>query len=245
MRQGRVHSLESFGSVEGPGVRFVIFMQGCRLRCRYCHNPDTWRTDGGTRMYPDEILDRAERCRPYWGNDGGITVSGGEPLLQIEFLVELLREAKRRGMHVCVDTAGQPFTRSEPFYSSFRELCGLCDLFLADIKHIDSAAHRVLTGADNSNILDMFRFLSDIGKPVWIRYVLVPGLTDDDNALHRLRMFMDTLCNVERIEVLPYHNMGAYKWDELGVHYTLADTQPPTAQRVKNANDILKASPRS
>ena len=229
MSEGRIHSIESFGSVDGPGVRFLIFLQGCRLRCRYCHNADTWRTDGGTLMSADELLDKAERCRPYWGKSGG----------QIDFLLELLRKAKQRGINTCIDTAGQPFARKEPFFSKFEELCTLCDLFLVDIKHIDPDAHKSLTGAYNGNILDMLSYLSDINKPVWIRHVLVPGITDDDEALRKTRGFIETLQNVERVEVLPYHSMGAYKWKELGVSYTLEDTQPPAADRIKNANDIL------
>lgn len=237
--QGRIHSTDSFGSVDGPGVRFLIFTQGCAMRCRYCHNADTWRTDGGTLMTADELLDKAERYRAYWGENGGITVSGGEPLLQLDFLLELFEKAKRRGINTCVDTAGQPFRVSEPFFSKFRRLCELTDLFLVDIKHIDPQAHLALTGVKNDNILAMLRFLSDSGKPVWIRHVLVPGITDDDDALRRTRAFLETLSNVQKIEVLPYHGMGAYKWEKLGLDYTLADTQPPTADRIKNATDIL------
>lgn len=239
MLKGYVHSTESFGSVDGPGVRFLIFLQGCAMRCRYCHNADTWRVGVGTEMTAGELLDRAGRYRSYWGTEGGITVSGGEPLLQIEFLTELFREAKRRGIHTCVDTAGQPFSREEPFFSRFRELLRYTDLLLVDIKHIDCAAHQKLTGHKNDNILDMLRFLSDEQKPVWIRHVLVPGVTDDDRMLHRLRAFIDTLQNVEKIEVLPYHAMGAYKWKELGLAYTLENTPPPTAERVQNAERIL------
>lgn len=239
MLKGYVHSTESFGSVDGPGVRFLIFLQGCAMRCRYCHNADTWRMHAGTEMTADELLDRAERYRSYWGTEGGITVSGGEPLLQIGFLTELFREAKRRGISACIDTAGQPFTRDEPFFSRFRELLRYTDLLLVDIKHIDSAAHQRLTGHQNDNILDMLRFLSDEQKPVWIRHVLVPELTDDDRMLHRLRTFLDTLQNVQKIEVLPYHSMGAYKWKELGLAYTLENTLPPTAERVRNAERIL------
>ena len=237
--KGYVHSTESFGSVDGPGVRFLIFLQGCAMRCRYCHNADTWRVGVGTEMTAGELLDRAERYRSYWGTEGGITVSGGEPLLQIEFLTELFREAKRRGIHTCVDTAGQPFSREEPFFSWFRELLRYTDLLLVDIKHIDCAAHQKLAGHKNDNILDMLRFLSDEQKPVWIRHVLVPGVTDDDRMLHRLRAFIDTLQNVQKIEVLPYHAMGAYKWKELGLAYTLDNTPPPAAERVKNAERIL------
>ena len=236
---GRIHSVETFGSVDGPGVRFLIFLQGCRMRCRYCHNADTWKTDGGEPMSADELLDRAERYRAYWGESGGITVSGGEPLLQLDFLTELFEKAKRRGINTCVDTAGQPFSREEPFFSKFKRLCEVCDLFLVDIKHIDPEAHRALTGFSNENILDMLRFLSERKKPVWIRHVLVPGLTDDDAALRRTRQFIDTLGSVERVEVLPYHSMGAFKWRELGLDYPLGDTLPPSKERIQNAENIL------
>ena len=237
--QGRIHSTESFGSVDGPGVRFLIFMQGCAMRCRYCHNADTWDTKGGMLMSADELLGKAERYRAYWGKIGGITVSGGEPLLQIDFLLELFEKAKQRKINTCIDTAGQPFRRTEPFFSKFGRLCELTDLFLVDIKHIDPAEHKALTGAGNENILDMLRFLSDIGKPVWIRHVLVPGITDNDRYLRQTRAFLETLTNIQRAEVLPYHSMGAYKWEKLGLDYTLTDTQPPSAERIQNAKEIL------
>ncbi len=243
MLLGRIHSTESFGSVDGPGVRFVIFMQGCRLRCRYCHNPDTWKTDEGGKMQSaDELLDAAERYRGYWGSEGGITMSGGEPLLQIDFLLDLFRKAKQRDVNTCIDTAGQPFTREEPYFSKFRELCGVTDLFIADIKHIDPQRHIELTGKDNGNILDMLRFLSDIGKPVWIRHVLVPGITDDDGFLRRTAEFIQTLGNVRKVEVLPYHSFGIYKWEMLGIPYSLRDTQPPDKDRVANAQRILRSA---
>ncbi len=239
MITGRVHSTESFGSVDGPGVRFVIFLQGCRLRCRYCHNPDTWSVDGGEECTAEGLLESAERYRGYWGREGGITVSGGEPLLQIDFLLDLFRNAKLRGINTCIDTAGQPFSRDEPFLSQFRELCLLTDLFIVDIKHIDPQKHIFLTGSGNENILDMLRYLSDIGKPVWIRHVLVPGLTDDDEWLRRTGEFIASLSNVQRVEVLPYHSFGAYKWDKLGIRYSLGNTLPPTADRVENAKKLL------
>lgn len=240
MSEGRIHSIESFGSVDGPGVRFLIFLQGCRLRCRYCHNADTWRTDGGTLMSADELLDKAERCRPYWGKSGGITVSGGEPLLQIDFLLELLRKAKQRGINTCIDTSGQPFTRREPFFSKFERLLDSTDLLLVDIKHIDPAEHVKLTGQKNDNILDMLRYLSERRQPVWIRHVLVTGVTDDDGYLRRTRDFIAALQNVEKIEVLPYHSMGAFKWKEQGLAYTLDGVLPPDAERVANAERILR-----
>ncbi|WP_444641720.1 pyruvate formate-lyase-activating protein [Caproiciproducens sp. R1] len=240
MIRGAIHSTESFGSVDGPGVRFLIFLKGCMMRCRYCHNVDTWDPCSNDLRTADELLDQAERYRSYWGKEGGITVSGGEPFLQIDFLLELFQKAKARGIHTVIDTAGQPFTREEPFFSKFRELMRYTDLLLMDIKHIDPVEHRKLTGQPNGNILDLFRYLSDIGKPVWIRYVLVPGITDDDGYLRRTREFIASLKNVEKIEVLPYHAMGQYKWKELGIPYSLEGVESPGAERVKNAERILR-----
>ena len=240
MIRGAIHSTESFGSVDGPGIRFVIFLKGCRMRCRYCHNPDTWDPHSDDRRTADELLDQAERYRSYWGREGGITVSGGEPLLQIDFLLELFRKAKARGISTVIDTAGQPFTREEPFFSKFQELMQVTDLLLLDLKHIDPAEHQKLTGRPNDNILELFRYLSDIGKPVWVRHVLVPGITDDDGWLRKTREFLQTLGNVKKIEVLPYHSMGEYKWKNLGIPYSLEGVQPPEADRVKNAERILQ-----
>ncbi|HCA04438.1 MAG TPA: pyruvate formate lyase-activating protein [Ruminococcaceae bacterium] len=240
MVKGRVHSLESFGSVDGPGVRFLIFLQGCPMRCLYCHNVDTRSFNGGEEYSASQLIDRAERYRSYWGTNGGITVSGGEPLAQIDFLTELFEEAKKRGINTCVDTSGQPFSKSEPFFSKFKRLCGLTDLFLVDIKHIDNEQHKTLTGHGNENILEMLAFLSQLQKPVWIRHVLVPGITDDDEYLKRTRKFIDTLNNVRRVEVLPYHSLGAYKWQSLGLKYPLEGINPPSSQRVANAEKLLR-----
>lgn len=239
MTEGYIHSVETFGSVDGPGVRFVIFLQGCAMRCRFCHNADTWQTCIGERQTAEQLLDRAERYRSYWGNEGGITVSGGEPLLQTPFVTELFTEAKKRGISTCLDSALQPFTRQEPYFSQFASLMQVTDLILADIKHIDREAHIGLTGLANDNILDGFRYLDEIGKPIWIRQVLVPGLTDDEGSLRRTRQFIETLHNVKKIEVLPYHSMGAYKWEKLGIPYTLNDVDTPSAESVRKADNIL------
>ena len=237
---GYIHSTESFGSVDGPGIRFLIFLQGCPMRCRYCHNPDTWAKNGGTVMTADELLDNAERYRSYWGNEGGITVSGGEALLQIDFLVELFTKAHARGMNTCLDTSAQPFTRNEPFFSKFQQLMAQTDLVLLDIKHIDDEEHRKLTGHSNKSILDCARYLSEVSVPVWIRHVLVPTITDDEAHLQQLRAFIDTLKNVKRVEVLPYHTLGTFKWKELGIPYTLDGIRPPTAEQMQKAEEILK-----
>lgn len=239
--KGYVHSLESFGAADGPGVRFVIFLQGCRMRCAYCHNPDTWALEKGDEMTSDELIERALRYRAYQKNGGGITVSGGEPLLQIDFLTELLKKAKENGIHTVIDTAGNPFTREEPFFGKFKELMKYTDLLLLDIKEMNPERHKKLTGFSNDNILDMARYLSEIGKPVWIRHVLVPQWSDIDSDLDLLGEFIGTLSNVERVEVLPYHTLGKFKWDNLGIKYKLDGIAPPSAYRVKNAVEKLHA----
>ena len=241
MKEAYIHSTESFGSVDGPGIRFLIFLQGCHMRCRYCHNPDTWRAPSGgdDSLSVTELLDKAERYRTYWGPEGGITVSGGEALLQIDFLIDLFEEAHRRGINTCLDTAAQPFTRDEPFFTKFQRLMQSTDLVLLDLKHIDSERHRWLTGHGNEQILDCARYLSDSGVPVWIRHVLVPGITDDEEQLTALRRFIDTLTNVKRVEVLPYHTLGLFKWQQLGIPYTLSDIPVPTAEQVEHARQIL------
>lgn len=233
--KGIIHSTESFGAADGPGLRYVIFVRGCRMRCRYCHNPDTWSAEGGEEFSADEVLKKALRYRNYWKKDGGITVSGGEPLLQIDFLTELLKKAKAEGVNTVIDTAGNPFTREEPFFGKFNELMKYTDLLMLDIKEINPERHKALTGFDNANILDMARYLSDIKKPVWIRHVLVPGHTDFDEDLDALGEFIGSLQNVERVEVLPYHTLGKFKWENLGIKYTLEDVSPPTEERIKNA----------
>jgi len=210
------------------------------MRCRYCHNVDTWDPHSNDLRTADELLEQAQRYRSYWGKEGGITVSGGEPLLQIDFLLDLFQKAKALGINTVIDTAGQPFTKEEPFFSKFEELMRYTDLLLMDIKHIDPEEHKKLTGQPNDNILELFRYLSDIDKPIWIRHVLVPGITDDDGYLHRTRDFIATLRNVKKIEVLPYHAMGEYKWNELGIPYSLKGVESPSAQRVKHAECILR-----
>lgn len=236
---GNIHSVESFGSADGPGVRYIVFLKGCAMRCKYCHNPDTWAGQGEDWQTPEEVLNKALRYKNYWKKNGGITVSGGEALLQIDFVTELFRLAKEKGVNTCLDTSGNPFTRQEPFFGKFRKLMEVTDLFMLDIKHMDPAGHRKLTGCDNANILDMARFLSDSGKAMWIRHVLVPGITDDEKQLTSLRKFIDTLKTVERVEILPYHTLGVFKWKELGIPYQLEGVEPPTEEQVKRAKELL------
>lgn len=236
---GRIHSTESFGSADGPGVRYIVFLKGCNMRCRYCHNPDTWSKEGGTLQRAEDVLKQALRYRNYWGKNGGITVSGGEALLQIDFLTELFRLAKEKNVHTTLDTSGNPFTREEPFYGKFCELMKYTDLFMLDIKHMDPEAHRKLTGQTNENILDMARCLSEHGKAMWIRHVLVPGVTDDEEQLKKLRAFTESLATVERVELLPYHTLGVFKWKELGIPYSLEHVDPPTPEEVERAKRLL------
>lgn len=236
---GYLHSVETFGSVDGPGVRYVIFMQGCNMRCQFCHNPDTWKLDTGKAQSADDVIKNALRYRSYWGKHGGITVSGGEPLLQIDFLLALFKKAKEHGIHTVIDTCGNPFTREEPFFTKFQELMQVTDLLLVDIKHIDLQGHKQLTGCTNENILDMLSYLSAINKPIWIRHVLVPERNADDVSLHALDAFVKTLNNVLRFEVLPYHTLGVYKWKELGIPYALDHINAPTKELLAHANVLL------
>ncbi len=237
--KGRIHSTESFGSVDGPGVRFVVFMQGCNLRCKFCHNADTWNREGGEEATAEEIFRRALRYRSYWGTEGGITVSGGEPLLQIDFVTELFRQCSEKGINTALDTAAEPFTFEEPFFGKFNRLLKYTDLVLLDIKHIDSGAHRSLTGRSNENVLGAAEYLSSVNKPMWIRHVLVPGINDDRESLEKLRDFIKGLKSVQRTEILPYHSFGAYKWEKLGMKYPLEGVEPPSAQAMKEAEKIL------
>jgi len=189
----------------------------------------------------DELLAQATRFRSYWGKKGGITVSGGEALLQMDFLIELFCKAKAMGINTALDTSAQPFGRVEPFFSKFKQLMQYTDIVLLDIKHIDNDEHKLLTGHGNANILDCARYLSEISKPVWIRHVLLPGVTDKESDLLRLHDFLSTLDNIQKVEVLPYHTLGVYKWKQLGIKYTLKDAEPPSAESIKRAEQILNA----
>ena len=206
---GRVHSIETFGAVDGPGLRYILFLQGCPMRCLYCHNPDTWRTTGGKLMSVEEVLNDYEKYRVYLKN-GGITVTGGEPLLQMDFVTELFKEAKKRNIHTALDSSGALFSRKTNL-EKYKDLIKYVDLVLLDIKHIDDEGHRKLTGFSNRNILDFLKFLDENGVEVWIRHVIVPGITYDAKLLERLGYELGRYKNIKKVDVLPYHNMGEKK----------------------------------
>ncbi len=231
--QGYINSFESFGTKDGPGIRFVVFMQGCPLRCLYCHNVDTWELKDKNYIYtPTEILAELNKVKAFL--TGGITASGGEPLMQASFILELFKLCKENGIHTALDTSGFIFN------DQAKKVLEYTDLVLLDIKHIDEMAHKDLTGHTNQNILELAKYLSDIQKPVWIRHVLVPTINTDEKYLERLHQFVAQLKNVERIEVLPYHTLGAYKWKELGLGYPLEGIDPPTEKQLQIANTILE-----
>lgn len=241
--KGYIHSIESYGTVDGPGIRYIVFMQGCLLRCQYCHNPDTWEIGKGKEVTVEEIIDDVKSYLPFMeASGGGITVSGGEPLLQIDFLIELFKVCKQLGIHTTIDSSGGCYSEEEEFQHKLKELMRYTDLILLDLKHIDSKKHRKLTGKPNEHILTFARYLSDIRKPVWIRHVLVPGVTDHEEDLMRLSVFINTLKNVEKVEILPYHQLGVYKWEALGLKYPLAGVEPPTEENVERAKKILIGS---
>ena len=235
---GKIHSFETFGAADGPGLRFIVFLHGCGLRCVYCHNPDTWARPAAFEMTPEEVLSKALRYKDYWGREGGITLSGGEPMLQSEFAAELFESAHNLGITTCIDTAAGPFSRSD---SGIVRLLKATDTVLLDIKAFDPRLHQAVTGSGNANVLDCARYLSETGKRTWIRRVLVPGLTDGEDDLRQTGDFIRSLGNVEKIEVIPYHTMGTGKWKALGMNYSLQDTPPPDDAALSKARAILGA----
>lgn len=228
----KVHSFESLGTVDGPGIRFVIFLQGCHLKCKYCHNRDTWDINGGSYKSLDEIYEKIIRYEPYFkSSNGGVTVTGGEPLLQARFLLELFKRLKKEGIHTCIDTSGMVNLTEE-----IKEVLKLTDLVLLDIKHIDSEKCQNLTGHSNEKELEFANYLSKSGIPMWIRQVIVPNITDDEKDIIKLKKFIKKLNTVEKVEFLPYHTAGKYKWIELGKKYELEnikEAMPEDITRVK------------
>ena len=238
--RGRVHSFESFGTLDGPGIRFVVFFQGCPLRCKCCHNPDTWEMNSGKEYSASELVCSALRYREYFGKDGGVTASGGEPLMQSDFLYSFFDMCHKEKINTCLDTSGVTFNESPSTIEKFNELMEVTDLVLLDIKHIKTDNHRALTGHPNENILKFARYLDKLNKPIWIRHVLVPGINTDKESLTELRKFINTLSNVKNIEILPYHTYGVDKYKNLGLEYKLKGVEPPTEEQVALANKILK-----
>ncbi len=237
---GYIHSYESCALVDGPGVRYALFLQGCKMRCKYCHNPETWSFSGGEEKTARNVWQRLRSYKNYWRDNGGITVSGGEPLLQIDFLIGLFAQAKKEGVHTCVDTAGEPFNTEDLDLKKLDLLMSLTDLVLLDIKEIDSQKHKELCGYPNENILDFGRYLSKNGKKLWVRRVLVPGLTDNEEGLKKTDEYIKSLGEaVRRVEVLPYHTFGLIKWQNLGIKYPLEGYHIPKPEEVKKAEEIL------
>ena len=236
--EGRVHSVETFGTVDGPGIRYVIFMQGCDFRCKYCHNPDTWNFQGGTKHSVDSLIEDICKYKRYIQ---GVTVSGGEPLLQIDFVTELFKRVKEEGLETCVDTSGSIFNQNnKEVISKIDKLLEVCDLVLLDIKHIDNQKHVDLTGKPNENVLDFAKYLSDKNKKVWLRYVLVPTINEDEETLLLWKSFANSLKNVEKVEILPYHTLALEKYKKLGIEYRLNGVLEPTKEQIEKAKKILE-----
>ena len=236
---GFIHSTESFGTVDGPGIRFVIFLQGCPMRCQYCHNPDTWKMNSGSLRSAESLIRDYERNRAFYTN-GGITVTGGEALMQIDFVLELFQLAKQKQIHTCLDTSGVTYhPGSTECNRKLDALMEMTDLVLLDIKHMDPEGHKDLTGHDNADILAFARYLEQKHVPVWIRHVVVPGITDDPALLTRLGEFLGTLSNVKALDVLPYHIMGLSKYKELDIPYPLEGVDPATRKQAMDAKQII------
>lgn len=233
---GHIHSTESFGTVDGPGIRFVVFFQGCPLRCQYCHNPDTWKFGGGKEMTTDELMEEYDSYKEFL-KSGGITATGGEPLAQPEFLAELFAKAKAKGIHTCLDTSGAVFNPNS--HEKIDEVIKNTDLVMLDIKHIDSAEHKKLTGMGNEHILAFAEYLREKKVELWVRHVVVPGITDDENELFHLGEYLSTLTNIKALDVLPYHDMGKVKYKNLGIDYPLEDVEPLPKEKAVWARDII------
>lgn len=236
---GRIHSLESFGTVDGPGVRFVVFVQGCPMRCAYCHNPDTWEMNAGTVMEAGDIIADYKRNEGFY-KGGGITVTGGEPLMQLDFLYELFSLAKEENIHTCIDTSGIAFNPDNAAWmEKLNKVLALTDLVMLDIKHIDPVKHKELTAQPNDKILAFAEYLSEQGKDIWIRHVVVPGITDDDKYLYQLGYFVGGLKTLKALDVLPYHDMGKVKYEKLGMDYKLKDVPPMDKTKVVEKKEII------
>ena len=230
----KIHSIESFGALDGPGIRFVLFLQGCNLECKYCHNRDTWDINSGKYESLDNIFNKIVRYKNYICPNGGVTVTGGEPLLQVKFLIELFKKLKEENIHTCIDTSGMVAITDD-----IKELLKYTDLVLLDIKHIDDKKCKELVGRSNKLELEFAKYLSDNNIKIWIRQVLVPGFTDDKEDLLKLKDFISSLKTVQKIELLPYHNIGEFKWKKLGLDYPLEGIRQANDEDIKRAKEIL------
>lgn len=230
----KVHSVESFGTVDGPGIRFVLFLQGCHLHCKYCHNRDTWNINGGTYKSLDDIFDKIMNYKNYICPNGGVTVTGGDPLLQAKFVYELFKRLKEENIHTCIDTSGM-----FPLTDDIKNVLSVTDLVLLDIKHIDDKKCKELVGKSNKLELEFAKYLSDNNISMWIRQVLIPGITDDRENLLKLKKFISSLSTVKKIELLPYHNMGKFKWEKLGLKYELENIRPANSEDIEKAKNVL------
>ena len=239
MIKGYIHSIETCGTVDGPGLRYVIFLQGCPMRCQYCHNPDTWEPGKGDQMTVDEVLKSFYNNTAFYRN-GGVTVTGGEPMMQMDFLIELFTKLRADGVHTCLDSSGIMFRPENPeFMEKMEKLAAVTNLVMLDIKHIDDDKHKVLTAHSNKNILAFARYLNEKNIPIWIRHVIVPGITLYRDYLERLGEFMATLNNVKALDVLPYHSMGKVKYENLKMDYPLKDTREATKDEAVAAKNII------
>ena len=235
---GFIHSKESFGTVDGPGIRYVLFMQGCPMRCLYCHNPDTWETDEGTEITVEEIVEEFNKNRAFY-EKGGITVSGGEPLLQLDFITELFRRCKEENIHTCIDTSGITYKEEKEYIEKLDILLNYTDLVMLDIKHIESESHKALTGHKNENILAFAKYLEEKNIPLWVRHVVVEGYTDKKEDLIKLGEFIGKLINLKGLDVLPYHTMGVNKYKELGIPYKLEGVSALSKSEAQRAKEYI------
>ncbi len=237
--KGYIHSIESFGTVDGPGLRFVVFLQGCPLRCKFCHNPDTWELRQGTEKTADELIDAYMKNRAFYSR-GGITVSGGEPLMQLDFVTELFTKAKRYDIHTCIDTSGITYRENDSEYElKLKKLIAVTDLVMLDIKHIDSDSHKSLTGSDNEGILAFAKFLERTNVELCIRHVVIDGITDNADDLKNLGRFIGKLKNLRYLDVLPYHTLGVNKYKEMGLSYPLEGVAPTSKENAIKAKAFI------
>jgi pyruvate formate lyase activating enzyme len=232
MTIGKIHSFESMGLVDGPGIRSVVFMQGCTLRCAYCHNPDTWGFTEGHEVTPQELVKKIIRFKPYFKNGGGVTFSGGEPLLQPDFLIEALKLCKEAGVHTAIDTAGYGSEKYE-------EILKYTDLVLLDIKHVDEIGYKDLVGKSKKGFDEFLQIVQKNGTKLWIRHVVVPGITNSEEHIKKLAKIIKGLNNVEKIELLPYHTLGVEKYKKLGIEYRLCEVEAMSKEKLAILEKVL------